>query len=232
VTELRQAPRRRVLVWIGGGVVAGLILGLSASLLVRPPIEDDGRLILLAQSGETVKVAFVGDTLKQGYFATDEQEGYRAIVLDELQAPTEEVPVTDFGARVIPELPTSIVPGSADLVIVEMGTHNVFVTPPDEFEAEYAALIDNVLLSAPNAAIVCLGVWGNADAAREYDAPIGKACRNAGGAFVPLFDAFNKEGNRGPEGRETFLGPADSFHPNDDGHREIANRILERLKLS
>lgn len=231
MTESAPVSRSQPLIWIAGGLVAGLILGLSASLLVRPPVEDDGRLVVSTKDSEALEVAFLGDTLEEGYFATSEASAYRSLVLDGLGTPTEEVPVTDIGPRVVPDLPKAIVPGSADLLVVEIGTHNVFVTDPDAFATEYQALLDNVSLTAPNAAVVCLGVWGNADAAREYDTAIGAACRSVGGAFVPLFDIFDDSGTRGPEGRDTFLGAADAFHPNDDGHREIADRIIDRIKL-
>jgi lysophospholipase L1-like esterase len=38
--------------------------------------------------------------------------------------------------------------------------------------------------------------------------------------------------HRGPAGVKVWAGTSDTFHPNDAGHRVIADMILDRIRFS
>ena len=94
-------------------------------------------------------------------------------------------------------------------------------------------------LTEAGAVPVCLGIWGPADGGAEadgraeggaelaaYDAAIAGACHSRGGAFVALSPVYETPGSRGPAGRRTPWGISDATHPNDLGHRMIADLVL------
>ncbi len=94
-------------------------------------------------------------------------------------------------------------------------------------------------MTGPGAAGVCLGIWGppegRSDAGgvlAEYEAAIAAACRQRGGAFVPLAAVHADPAARGPAGRRTPFGLSDAAHPNDLGHRRIALLVLAAARLS
>lgn len=79
---------------------------------------------------------------------------------------------------------------------------------------------------------MCIGAWQNNDGAKAYDSTIAGQCRSAGGTFVPITDIFVDPTNRGSAGRSVFGGVSDDFHPNDRGHRSIADNVLAALAVS
>ena len=98
----------------------------------------------------------------------------------------------------------------------------------DEFASTYSALVGRIREKSPDAALVCVGVWP--DYGQDYDAEIETACHDRQGSFVPIRDLWSTEGMRGPAGVPTPHGESDTFHPNDAGHRAIADRILNSIR--
>jgi len=193
----------------------------AATPLVRPTDRDIG-------------VVFAGDSLTYGLFASAEEKGYRPQVVAALEkdGPVEWSRGGQTGNKIQAVSDSITFPATTDLVILELGTNDVWKTAQADIPAQYDALIAKAKASAPNVKIVCVGVWSDVDGRRNYDAPIQKSCESAGGAFLSLADIYDAEGTKGPAGKESFGGVSDNFHPNDTGYRAIADLILGELGVA
>jgi len=181
----------------------------------------------------SIGAVFLGDSLTYGLFASSEAAGYRPQVVAALNeiAPVQATRGGQTGNTVQTVGESATIPGDTGLVVLALGTNDVWNTPVPDFTAHYTALADKVQTSAPNAAVICLGVWANADGARNYDPPVRDNCERIGGTFVPIADLFDEAGMRGPSGVEAFGGVSDDFHPNDAGYAAIADRVKAALRL-
>lgn len=200
-----------------------LKVGCVAMLLVAGCATTDTR-------GDT-RIVFAGDSLTYGLYASSEDRGYRELVVAELSR-TVAVQQSRGGqtgntAGAVADSITAA-PDTTDIVLA-VGTNDVWKTPPETFASDYDDLMQVTHGRAPDARLVCLGVWQNADGARAYDAVVRSQCDDAEGVFVPITDLFDDPANRGPAGRVVFGGVSDDFHPNDAGYRSIADRILAVL---
>lgn len=226
---------------IGGGVMfANVSSGASpdprASSYTPRPMPDPDAVVTPeyprnADGGITA--VFLGDSLTYGLFASREEAGYRPQVVAALGsvAPVTATRAGQTGNTVATVSASASIPADAGLVVLALGTNDVWNTPVKDFTAQYEELVQKVRTSAPNATLVCVGVWANPDGARNYDPPISKLCRAAEGRYVKISDLFEQEGTRGPAGVESFGGTSDAFHPNDSGYAAIAQRVKEALGL-
>ncbi len=184
---------------------------------------------------ERAPLVVVGDSLAAGRFADTRTDAFPQQVAAALQDPLEVlgVPGATTAALAARELP-----GGGAVVVVEAGTNDfLFQTPRRQFAEDYRALLAKVTAASPGARLVCLTTWvpgavADRPAAKipaaSYDAAIRRACGAGVVANVsPLVDS--EPPTRGPEGRPTFLGPGDAFHPNSTGHAAIARLIQSRL---
>jgi lysophospholipase L1-like esterase len=210
---------------------------------------------LLTRDPEGFDVLVVGDSLSVGEHASGRDRGCGARLLRALagdpSGPSGCGIQAISGARVR-DLLERRAPPARRLVVVELGTNDWLgyvplgrwrQTPLVRFAADYARLLDR--LTHAGALPVCLGVWGPADRGLEpggraegdgraeegtglaaYDAAIAAACHRRGGAFVALSPVYDTPGSRGPAGQRTPWGVSDATHPNDEGHRMIADLVL------
>lgn len=180
-----------------------------------------------------MEVVFAGDSLTYGLYASTEEAGYRPQVVAALE---EDGPVSasrggQTGNTVATVGESIEFPATTDLVVLALGTNDVFNTDKAEYGESYRALVRKVQAEAPEAALVCLGTWSNVDGARNYDPMIREACTVAGGRFLPITDLFDTPGMKGPAGVEAFGGVSDDFHPNDTGYGAIADRVLGAITV-
>ena len=180
-----------------------------------------------------LRVMFIGDSLMWGSFASDESLTYRALVASALEAdgPVDVVRVGGPGesaAEAARHLADEEPP--VDLVLVELGANDSVAVEPGQFGADYAALLDGVRALAPEAGLLCAGVWNGPEIAAGFDRELRPACAEHGGLVVPLSDLYVDETLRGPKGSVVPGGGVrDEFHPNDAGHRAIADALLAAL---
>lgn len=181
-----------------------------------------------------LEVVFAGDSLTYGLFASSEAAGYRPQVVAGLEASgaVKWSRGGQTGNRIQTVSDSITFPASTDLVVLALGTNDVWKTPLEEMAAQYDALIQKAKTGAPNAAIVCLGVWSKDDGRRGHDPVVQQSCEAAGGHFLPLGDIYDAPDTRGPAGVEMFGGVSDDFHPNDNGYRQIAELVLGNLTVS
>ncbi|MBB3083225.1 SGNH/GDSL hydrolase family protein [Geodermatophilus sabuli] len=182
-----------------------------------------------------LRVLFIGDSLMWGSFASDPSLTYRALVTAGLstEGPVDAVLVGGPGesAAEATEGLTEVT-GPFDLVFVEVGANDSVALTPARFSSDYAALLDGVRALAPDAALVCDGVWNGPDLATPLDRELRPVCAARGGVVVPLSPLYVDETLRGPEGSPVPGGGVrDQFHPNDAGHAAIAEAMLAVLGL-
>ncbi|WP_307387579.1 SGNH/GDSL hydrolase family protein [Microbacterium testaceum] len=168
-----------------------------------------------------------GDSLAAGFFASTEAQGFSSLVTGALGRVT---PTTVSRAHQTLSTVAGVteVPPDLDLAVIELGTNDVGIpTPLADFEAQYGDLLGRIRTSSPDAALVCLGTWTHDGAA--YDEVIARSCAANAGRYVSLAGLFAVAELHGPAGRDTFVGTGDEFHPNDAGHRAIADAVLAVL---
>jgi acyl-CoA thioesterase I len=182
-------------------------------------------------AGGGAKLVVVGDSLAFGRFADAQADAFPQRVAADRHAGLQVLAAPGVTTA---QLAAQAVPGDADTVVVEAGTNDfLFQTPRRRFAADYRALLAKVTDASPGAKLVCLTTWVPPGSPRAripasfYDATIRRECD--GGAVADLAPLAGQAGLRGPEGRPTYLGPGDAFHPNSAGHAAIAQAIESRL---
>ncbi|WP_307486005.1 SGNH/GDSL hydrolase family protein [Microbacterium trichothecenolyticum] len=191
------------------------------------PTARPGTALVQRDGAGVVRMLVAGDSLAAGFFASEKALGFTTLVADAV-GPVEMTTAAYAHQTLTTVAAITDVPDDLGLAVIELGTNDVGLpTPLVDFEQNYAGLLDRVRVSSPTAALVCVGTWTSDGGA--YDEVIARACGERGGIYVGLADAFADPANHGPAGRETFAGEGDDFHPNDAGHRAIAERILLAL---
>lgn len=187
-----------------------------------------------------LSVFYAGDSLSYSLFSSIEANGYRPLVNAELskhgeifeQRATKASEEALFKAGNVGSIPDS----GVDVAILELGTNDLGTTEPgsrtdiDLFRQQYEDLIAKVQRSA-GVQVICVGVWQKSgpQISDPFDFEIERICEKRGGQYVDLTAAFETKDTFGPEDSPSWLGPSDNFHPNDKGHRLIADLILERI---
>lgn len=198
--------------------IAGLVAGCGGQQQAPRPRPTPGSALVV-----------VGDSLAAGRFADTQAGAFPQRLATRTHARLELVGIP--GATTA-QLAAQPLPSDGKTIVVETGTNDfVHQTPRERFKADYRTLLDNVRQASPGAKLVCLTTWMPDDVATQirgkippsfYDATIRHACRTT----VDLKPLTN---DRGPAGRQTFLGPGDDFHPNDAGHAAIARAVAAKL---
>ena len=181
-----------------------------------------------------LRVLFAGDSLTYGLYTSAENKGFRPLVVAGLSATmaVEETKAQFSGAGVNQVSNLVSAPENLDLAIIELGTNDVPKTDLGAFRDQYAALITKIRTPSPGAALLCVGTWSPGDAQTlPFNYAIKDACVKNGGQYVDVLDLYNAAGNHGAEGVKTWAGVSDTFHPNDAGHKAIADLILSRIAL-
>lgn len=125
------------------------------------------------------------------------------------------------------------------LVVVIAGANDVQkLYTPRHFLGSYTALVHNVRLRAPRAALVIIGLpdvslspripWPlkpvESWLCRDDNASIAAAARRYGAAFVPLYALSHKEAYRSKS-----LLSRDGLHPNDAGYGIMASAAMPTI---
>ncbi|TXH41794.1 MAG: SGNH/GDSL hydrolase family protein [Desulfurellales bacterium] len=174
----------------------------------------------------------VGDSLTVGLYAADNR-GFAYMVADALPAYTLEVAaVTGDGIdNTLRQLPVELADHAPALVTVEVGINNLLTMPAPAFAARYVTLLQMLNDANVQTVVACTvpwtgqpAEWGTYTRALEYNAAIVRAARAYG--YTPA-DCWGAT-----VGHYEYLSNADGFHPNDAGHRAIANAVLSALGVS
>lgn len=188
--------------------------------------------------GEPLRVFITGDSLTGGLSASKQNLGFKWLVFDRLEksGPVEEFNTHLSGGKTVEvaarfkEMPTDL-----DLAIIELGTNDLNDREPmADFRAAYDSLLDRVRAANPETPLLCAGVWQGGGGGPDdfpYDSSIQDICVEHGGQFVSLTELYRDPSTIGPAGLPAFEGLTDTFHPNDKGHRVIADALLARVDV-
>lgn len=197
------------------------------------PPPTDARIELRLDADEALQVSFLGDSLDHGLSATAQELGFRPLVTAAWgkSGRVEEHKANRIGGTVGEALLGPAFPADQHLYIVELGTNDTPQVDLRTFRDRYRELLDRIVAASPNTSLLCLGLWRPIETARSFDTVIADLCGSRGGIFRPLFDLAEDPRMRGPAGLPTFSGTSDNFHPNDLGHRSIADRVLDTVTV-
>lgn len=189
--------------------------------------QESLKIQLTHPQGRPLRVMVAGDSLSVGYYASTKDKSFKSLVLSQLGQAEALDPKQGPGKlstvdRIIE------VPPNLDLAIIELGTNDVGVPVPLEtFKANYVNLFNMVKKSSPDVRFMCASTW--AKDSPTFDVAIHDLCETVDGAYVDLTGAKAVPANRGPKDVQTEFGLSDAFHPNDAGHKAIAEAIISKI---
>ncbi|GGH93718.1 SGNH/GDSL hydrolase family protein [Arthrobacter liuii] len=200
-----------------------------------PPV--DKPLAVQRIPGKSLRVLFSGDSLTGGLYASSQATAFQWLMVDALKksGPIEQMSSALSGGTTVEVSQKYTVPGGLDLAVVELGTNDkAKATPISDFRAAYVDLLNKITAGSPGVALVCAGVWEDVNGgpdALPYNNVISSECTARGGRFVNLTPIYKNPATIGPVGVPSFGGVSDNFHPNDTGHRAIADALLAQIKV-
>lgn len=215
--------------------VSLLLALLAATILVaywfgpeEPSHGNSSKAEVLVGAGEALRVTYIGDSLDAGLYATERLRGFHPLMVDAWRAggPVSDTPLNSLGGTAERALGNSDLPTGQQLVVIELGTNDVTRTDHHAFRHDYEQLVERLRVASPDAALLCVGPWRPREAARRFEVIIKDLCEARGGVFRSISDLAEDPDLKGPAGEATDFGPSDAFHPNDLGHRAIADRLL------
>lgn len=190
--------------------------------------------------GPAVRLVWLGDSLVTGAGATAPEATVPQLVAEGLGRPVELVIAAVSGSRVrdVAEAQAPLVAGSEpDAVVVCVGTNDALYRTR---LAEVWNGAQRLLAALPPVPVVVAGPtdvgaavrlrqplrWLIGRVGRRTSAALQAAAEAAGARYVDLGAATGAAVRRDPGG----LLAVDGFHPSDDGHRRIADAILDALR--
>lgn len=199
-------------------------------------IEED----LFIENRGTLAYSYMGDSLSEGYYASTEDKRFVQVYADMLKEKMGyDVKVagnSGYGGTTINGLNgiDEINSQNPDLITIEFGTND---SDPqngsniDTFTANLNQMIDGVSKNGEKEPkIILVTTWYQSDKAIPFDNAIKEIGKNRGIPVADISDIWKDATNKGPEGKETFKGLSDNWHPNDKGMKLIAERIFEASK--
>jgi lysophospholipase L1-like esterase len=200
-------------------------------------------LSLPAQAQPKVhRILVLGDSLTDGCCATSITRTFRHLLADKLGA--------DLGGAGLRNLPTvalsfdKYIPWGADLIVLEVGINDAIRFGPnliaeEEYPAAYGALLDKMLATGATVvvvtpfAVVRRGTEHYPALLRYRQYILDEAAKRPGVVIADVWAATEhcRECRSKAETVTAFppLYRGDDFHPSDEGHRVIADTILQAL---
>ena len=167
----------------------------------------------------------LGDSISAGRYATAQDDTFPFVIADKLGMNLDLIARSGTKAAWGVNQISLVNAAHPALVTIELGTNDVgFNTQPDSFAAEYDTIVSDV--AAGGARVLCLGSWLPSAA---FDDIIASACDRHGGTYVSLAGFYSVHAFHASNGGSSYLGPADWFHPGDQGHAAIAAAVLSAL---
>lgn len=169
-------------------VAAALTLGGCAaeSRPVQSAVKSDA---------EPLRVLFAGDSITVGRDASSRETSFASLMVEALGA--EGTRIGNSG-RTAAEVATEVIdaPTDVDVVVVELGTNDVYRSTPAQFAVDYPELLDSIRAASPDAALLCAGVWQSNPVQLSMDNTIRRECEKRGGRFASLAALYADKTNR------------------------------------
>lgn len=197
----------------------------------KPPTRT--RIDVQVAADDSLKASFIGDSLTYGLYATDAAFAFHQEMVQEWrrERPVDEYAVNTVGGTVAGTLSANDFPSDQHLYVIELGTNDATRVDYSTFRSQYRELVERIRASSPDAEILCIGVWRPKKVADVFDTVIKDVCESHDGVFRSITDLSINPELKGPAGIPTFAGLSDTFHPNDTGHRMIADRMLDAVTI-
>lgn len=232
-------------------VTAGVVASVALSGSAAPPVSQQvqsyydlnasatptptptkAEPLAVQRAGEPLDVLFAGDSITVGRDASTKETSFRSLVTDALEAEGTRIGNSSrTTAEVAPDVAAA--PAAQDVVVVELGTNDVYKSTPAQFAADYPALLDSIRTGSPGAALLCAGVWQSNPTQRLMDDTIQTECEKRGGRFASLAAIYADKANQSTPGQPHWDGGlTDGNHPNDAGHKKIADALLSLVTVS
>lgn len=195
-------------------------------------------LTITRPADRPLNALFIGDSIMNATGATETSFGFRSRLLDYFResGPAEQSVSAIGGAKLRLVADSTQIPDNIDVAIVELGTNdpNDPATPVNDFRTQYRGLLDRIRAAAPDAPLLCLGLWRDGNGGVGYNNTISDACKRANGRYIPMTDLFDNTALRGPAGLPAIGTDnlSDNFHPNNDGFGAIYERIRENIAVA
>lgn len=180
---------------------------------------------------EPLRVLFAGDSITVGRDASSRETSFASLMVEALGA--EGTRIGNSG-RTAAEVATEVTdaPTDVDVVVVELGTNDVYRSTPAQFAVDYPELLDSIRAASPDAALLCAGVWQSNPVQLSMDNTIRSECEKRGGRFASLAALYADKTNQSTPGRPHWDGGhTDGNHPNDAGHRKVADALLSLVSV-
>lgn len=173
----------------------------------------------------------VGDSLTRGLYASD-GHGWAYMVADALPGYALEVVPAPGVDNAIDFLPAELADHTPQLVTIEVGINNINYTdggmPVATFLARYVKMLSILKDAGAPRVVACTVPWTaevpgslQYERALQFNAVINFAVPAFGYEVADCWGATVE--------RWDYLSPIDKFHPNDAGHRAIADAALRAI---
>lgn len=193
-------------------------------------------LALQRPPSRPLNVLFAGDSITVGRDASSEATSFRGLITANLKTggPAKPTRIGNSSLTVSQVLPEAQkLSDTYDILVVELGTNDVYKNDPVGFSKEYPAFLDTLRKTSPDGRLVCAGAWQANEVSAQLDDIISRECDARGGRFVTLRDIYSTPGNLSVPGQPSWdSGVTDGKHPSDKGHSAVAARILSMIAIS
>lgn len=205
--------------------------------------KKEEKAIFDKHNGDTLIYSPMGDSITVGGYATSEDKTYVSLVTSLIEeklgydVKVQEgvmkagTGLKDYG---IPNV-NNLIDQGPDFITIGYGTNDIneelnAYSTPEEFERRLNTLIKEIYKeSKKKPKIVLITTWKNGEKSLEYDAIIKDVAEEY---EIPVADISSVWQNRsdtvGPTDIETPFGISDNWHPNDLGHKEIADKLFKQ----
>ena len=202
--------------------------------------EKERKEVYAKHKGEKLTYFPMGDSLAFGAFASSKESRYVGVlsnllnkdmgydvVLDDSTVKSS-TGVKDNGLINLPKL----IKANPDFVTIEFGTNEVnsklaAYSNTIDFEKNLSKMIKEIQ-EKTDAKIVLVTTWNNGTQSYKFDSVISQVGEEFNVPVANTQDVWGNSDNYGPEGKKTPFGVSDNWHPNDKGHKEIAEKVFEK----
>jgi acyl-CoA thioesterase-1 len=183
-----------------------------------------------------------GDSLGVGLYASSKNNRYVSVLSNLIHKkmgydvkimPGSTVSGSGLTDNGIPNI-QKIISEKPDLVTIEFGTNDSdgsrskYLTP-DQFKIKLETVVDELQKQKKSPKIILVTTWNIGQKSIAYDSVIETVGKEKNVHVADISSVWsNRIDTITPKGDSTPFGISDGFHPNDRGHKEIAEAIYKK----